>query len=111
MQAASQDSVLIEQVVMLASKARTATGQEPIYDMPKGTTSGQNCPIARALNLDCSVRSSAITFSTDEHAQLIGKALGLNYAGRVLSIPDGHPFRQFVSRFDGGKPKMRFFRL
>ena len=106
MRASSDPSVLIEQVVYLASKGREATSQDPIFDMPKGTSAGKSCPIARALNLDCSVGSSQITFTSEAHARAVAEACGLTYkAGNQCFVPSGHPFRSFVSSFDSGRTK------
>lgn len=111
MQAASQDSVLIEQVVHCASKARVATGQEPIYDLPKGTPNASTCPVARAFNINCSVTGSSITFREHEQAQLIAEALNLAASGTAIHLPEGHPIRLFVSRFDNKSSKrLSFFR-
>lgn len=100
MQAHATDSVLIEQVVFLASRARQATGQDPIFDLPKGKPNGQSCPIARALNMNCSVASTIITFQTDEQAQKVAEAVGGTAKGSRVNLPSGHPFARFVERFD-----------
>ncbi len=106
MRASAYDSVLIEQVVYLASKARVATGQDPIFDMPKGISKAHSCPIQRALNLHCTVSASNITFTKPEHAQAVAEACGLSLksleAGLSVTVPEGHPFRSFVKRFDQG---------
>ncbi len=105
MKAAMRDSVLIEQVVYLASKARVATGQDPIFDMPKGRHQTSSCPIQRALNLNCSVTSSRISFGKRAHAEVVAEVCGLVVQGAAVEIPPGHPFRAFVNRFDHGKEK------
>ena len=102
----TQDSVLIETVVYLASKAREATGQDPIADLPKGTHSSGSCPLAKALNLNCSVHATWIYFHSHASAVLVAEALGLDKpTGAQVTIPPGHPFQQFVSRFDEGHSK------
>jgi hypothetical protein len=106
LQASQIDSVLIEQVVYLASKARVATGQEPIFDIPKGGSAATTCPIARALNLDCAVTGTTIQFKTLETAQQVAGACGLPVPKTVfVSVPVGHPFKVFVNRFDAGGTK------
>lgn len=112
MSAHACDSVLIEQVVHLASLARAATGQCQIYDIPKGTTSSMLCPIARALNLNCSVGRSQITFPTQRQARAVAQAIGLSANRDTVPLPSQHPFSVFVARFDhGGSKQLRQLRL
>jgi hypothetical protein len=107
MKASMDSSVLIEQVVYLASKGREATDQDPIFDMPKGRSKAKSCPIQRALNLNCTVGAGSITFQSPEHAAKIASACGLDWqkGSTTATIPVGHPFNAFVTRFDGGRDK------
>lgn len=107
---AGNDSVIIESAVALISRAREATGQEPIYDMPKGGHGARACPVAKGLNIGCSVTSDNISFQRREDAEAVSKALGYELVGSYsIKLPYGSPLGTFVKRFDGYSSKMKVF--